>query len=156
MSRSYGLEVRRQVIELARAGTKVKQLASTFQMCDATIYNWLKQDYLPAARACRRPQADPPVGDRAGGRPESERGVLWTSEAWTLRDKLIGTLMIPGGLTTVLVASVMTASGGASGRGQSSSGDTLSIALFVLVAIAPIITAVYLARRANTGRYRPT
>jgi len=82
--------------------------------------------------------------------------VLWTSEAWTLRDKLIGTLMIPGGLTTVLVASVMTASGGASGRGQSSSGDTLSIALFVPVAIAPIITAVYLARRANTGRYRPT
>jgi len=82
--------------------------------------------------------------------------LLWTSEAWTLRDKLIGTLVLPGGLTTILVASVMTLSGGASGRGQSSSSNTLGIALFVLVAIAPIITAVYLARRANTGRYRPS
>jgi len=39
MPRSYGLEVRRQVIELARAGTKVTQLASTFQMSDATVYD---------------------------------------------------------------------------------------------------------------------
>lgn len=33
-----------QVIELARSGTKVTQLAETFGMSDATIYNWLKQD----------------------------------------------------------------------------------------------------------------
>jgi len=51
MSRSYGLEVRRQVIELARAGTKVKQLASTFQMCDATIYNPLKQERIDRGEA---------------------------------------------------------------------------------------------------------
>ncbi len=37
-------EVRHQVIELARSGTKVAQLAVTFGMSDATIYNWLKQD----------------------------------------------------------------------------------------------------------------
>jgi transposase len=40
----YPEEVRRQVIELARSGTKVAQLAETFGMSDATIYNWLKQD----------------------------------------------------------------------------------------------------------------
>jgi transposase-like protein len=34
------------VIELARSGTKVAQLAATFGMSDATIYNWLKQDKI--------------------------------------------------------------------------------------------------------------
>ena len=46
MPRSYPPEVRRQVIELARAGTKVRQLARTFAMSDATIYSWLKQDRI--------------------------------------------------------------------------------------------------------------
>jgi transposase-like protein len=44
MPRKYPAEVRRQVIELARSGTKVAQLAAAFGMSDATIYNWLKQD----------------------------------------------------------------------------------------------------------------
>jgi transposase-like protein len=44
MPRKYSPEVRRQVVELARAGTKVSQLAATFGMTDATIYNWLKQE----------------------------------------------------------------------------------------------------------------
>lgn len=44
MPRKYAAEVRRQVIELARAGTSVKQLAATFEISEATIYNWLKQD----------------------------------------------------------------------------------------------------------------
>jgi transposase-like protein len=51
MPRSYPPEVRRQVIELARAGTKVKQLAKTFQMSDATIDNWLKQDRIDRGEA---------------------------------------------------------------------------------------------------------
>jgi transposase-like protein len=50
MPRSYPPEVRRQVVELARAGTKVRQLAKTFAMSDATIYNWLKQDRARPAR----------------------------------------------------------------------------------------------------------
>jgi transposase len=37
---------RHQVIELARSGTKVAQLAETFGMSDATIYNWLKQERI--------------------------------------------------------------------------------------------------------------
>ena len=44
MPRRYPAEVRRQVIELARSGTKIAQLTETFGMSDATIYNWLKQD----------------------------------------------------------------------------------------------------------------
>lgn len=44
MPRRYSPEVRRQVVELARAGTKVSQLAATFGMTDATIYSWLKQE----------------------------------------------------------------------------------------------------------------
>lgn len=46
MPRRYPLEVRRQVVELARSGTRVKQLAATFGVSDATIYNWLKQDRI--------------------------------------------------------------------------------------------------------------
>jgi transposase len=44
MPHSYPPEVRRQVIELARAGTRVAQLSVTFGMTEATIYNWLRQD----------------------------------------------------------------------------------------------------------------
>lgn len=44
MPRSYAPEVRRQVVELARTGTRVKQLVRTFGMTGATTYNWLKQD----------------------------------------------------------------------------------------------------------------
>ena len=51
MPRNYPPEVRRQVVELARAGTKVKQLATTFAMSDATIYNWLKQDRIDRGEA---------------------------------------------------------------------------------------------------------
>lgn len=46
MPRKYPPEVRRQVIELARSGTRVKQLAATFAVAEVTIYNWLKQDRI--------------------------------------------------------------------------------------------------------------
>jgi transposase-like protein len=46
MPRKYSPEVCRQVVELARAGAKVPQLAATFGMTDATIYNWLKQEKI--------------------------------------------------------------------------------------------------------------
>ena len=39
MPRKYSPEVRHQVVELARTGMKVSQLAATFGMTDATIYN---------------------------------------------------------------------------------------------------------------------
>ena len=43
---SYPPEMRRQVIELARSGTRVKQLALTFAISEATVYNWTKQDEI--------------------------------------------------------------------------------------------------------------
>ena len=46
MPRSYPPEVRRQVTELAMAGTRVKQLAATFGISEATIYNWLRQERI--------------------------------------------------------------------------------------------------------------
>lgn len=44
MPRRYPAEIRRQVLELARSGTRVPQLAATFGMSEATIYNWLRQE----------------------------------------------------------------------------------------------------------------
>lgn len=46
MPRRYPPEMRRQVIELARSGTGVKQLAATFAVSEATIYNWTKQEKI--------------------------------------------------------------------------------------------------------------
>ncbi|MBV9804785.1 MAG: transposase [Solirubrobacterales bacterium] len=43
MPRRYPPELRRQVIELARSGTRVAQLADTFGMSAVSIYNWLKE-----------------------------------------------------------------------------------------------------------------
>jgi transposase-like protein len=41
MPSRYSAETRRQVVDLARSGTRVAQLAETFGMSEATIYNWL-------------------------------------------------------------------------------------------------------------------
>ena len=46
MPSSYPPELRRQVVELARAGTRVAMLADTFGMSEVTVYNWLKQDRI--------------------------------------------------------------------------------------------------------------
>ena len=46
MPRRYPPQMRRQVIELARSGTRVKQLVATFQVSEATVYNWIKQDKI--------------------------------------------------------------------------------------------------------------
>jgi transposase-like protein len=46
MPSRYPAETRRQVVDLARSGTRVAQLAETFGMSEATIYNWLKQERI--------------------------------------------------------------------------------------------------------------
>jgi Homeodomain-like domain len=43
MPSRYPVETRKQVVELARTGTRVAQLAETFGASEATIYNWLKR-----------------------------------------------------------------------------------------------------------------
>jgi transposase len=46
MPSRYPVETRRQVVALARTGTRVAQLAETFGVSEATIYNWLEQDRI--------------------------------------------------------------------------------------------------------------
>lgn len=96
--------------------------------------------------------------------------LLWSSRVWTVRDKWIGTLLIPGGyaIVPVILLSIGTTSSGGSCSGQgaevvsgrivkaatmhctgSGSGTSvLAIVLIVAVLIAPLASAVYLGRRA--------
>lgn len=93
--------------------------------------------------------------------------MLWASRAWTLRDKLIGTLVIPGGYATTLYlflsASGTTSSSACITRfvhgharttctGSADHSTALATGLHVLLAVvvvaAPLASAVYLLRRA--------
>jgi HAAS len=100
--------------------------------------------------------------------------LLWSSRLWTTRDKLIGTLIVPGGIATALLVVLLTAttrrckgfttvnpSTGAVGRasmhctpsgGPSAATTGLQIALLVFVVLGPVVSAVYLARRARAKR----
>jgi hypothetical protein len=94
--------------------------------------------------------------------------LLWTSRAWTTGEKVIGTLVVPGGLASavylgLLAGSGETCFGGAlHGPGGATShlvthctGATttldhvLAAILFAFLVLAPIGTAVFLARRAR-------
>jgi transposase len=46
MPSRYPAELRRQVVDLARSGTRVAQLSETFGMTGATIYSWIKQEKI--------------------------------------------------------------------------------------------------------------
>ena len=87
--------------------------------------------------------------------------LLWSSRAWTTREKWIGTLVVPGGLaTSVLIGLIAIGAptkklcrviaGGVqhctNAPGQST--PILGVAVFALLVLAPIATSVYLARRA--------
>jgi uncharacterized membrane protein len=85
--------------------------------------------------------------------------LLWSSRAWTIRDKLIGTLIVPGGLATAVVAlldlgTVQTCTSFNGGVQHCSPGPStihsiISIVVFAFLVLGPIFTAVYLARRAR-------
>ena len=97
----------------------------------------------------------PVVGWLAGA------ALLWSSRAWDRRDKLAGTLLPPGGynllLALALVADVVTCVRvtDASGRVVSDTcpddpaawSQSLALALAAVLALLPLLTAVYLARR---------
>jgi uncharacterized membrane protein len=88
--------------------------------------------------------------------------LLWSSPVWTTRDKWIGTLIIPGGLmlpvylfiTPSQVCSTFTDSSGQVISSTCSDPSGLShillLVAFALMVAAPIVTAIYLARRAST------
>jgi uncharacterized membrane protein len=100
--------------------------------------------------------------------------LLWISDVWTTRDKLIGTLVPPGGyLTAFVIIPVATLSiagpvcqswSGTDSLGHVTSGTTcpqglaavlisvLGIALLVFLLVGPIVTAAYLAFRLRRAR----
>jgi hypothetical protein len=88
--------------------------------------------------------------------------LLWISDAWTTRDKVIGTLIVPGGLLVPLGLGLAASGSGScveisSGGGSTTArncvgegtgtGDILKIALIALLVLAPLATTAYLARR---------
>jgi uncharacterized membrane protein len=89
--------------------------------------------------------------------------LLWVSDAWDRRDKLIGTLVVPGGLLLplALLTVAVSAEGGSCGTPVSTGGATgeaacvdgsggtnlLALIATVLLLLAPLATTAYLARR---------
>jgi hypothetical protein len=85
--------------------------------------------------------------------------LLWLSDAWTTRDKLIGTLVVPGGLALpgLLAVGVGTSSETCTSRfggaAQTCTSDpagfwhVAAIVGLVVLALAPFATTVYLSRR---------
>jgi uncharacterized membrane protein len=88
--------------------------------------------------------------------------LLWISSAWTARQKLLGTLIVPGGLALPLGLLVLATSSatcvqvpvaGAPNPIACSSGgsgsETLGTIVVILLAFASVATVAYLARRMN-------
>lgn len=73
--------------------------------------------------------------------------ALWSSRCWNTWEKLLGTLVVPGGWVTALWALVIVASPGS----PSSTGrQILDVVLFAFFVLGPLFSAVFLARRAKT------
>lgn len=111
--------------------------------------------------------------------------LLWSSSLWTRRDKLLGTLVVPGGLATGLfllsiaaidgggrvctsfgsafrvgphspTPAVSTAVGRMTCTGGPSTVELVGIAIgFAILLIAPIATSIYLGRRLNKHKRAP-
>lgn len=92
--------------------------------------------------------------------------LLWISDAWNTRDKIIGTLVVPGGLAGALGVG-LAASGGQGGScgpvevtvapapcatAAASVGNVVGLILAVLLVAAPIVTAIYLSLRLRQVR----
>lgn len=88
--------------------------------------------------------------------------LLWMSDRWSMRDKLIGTLLWPGGLGVFLIAGAagppgMSAiqecdySGACTAVGSSSPGTPwwILVPLVAALVIVPILTSIHLVRSAK-------
>ena len=88
--------------------------------------------------------------------------LLWVSDAWDRRDKLIGTLIVPGGLLLpVALLTMATSAGGGCSTPVPTSGtpeaaacidgsggiNVLSLIGVTVLLLAPVVTTAYLARR---------
>ena len=84
--------------------------------------------------------------------------LLWSSRAWNARDKLIGMLIIPGGIATAFAALLVLGTAQectSNGRvqhctpGPSTGHEIISWIVLAVCVLGPICTSVYLARRAR-------
>jgi hypothetical protein len=64
--------------------------------------------------------------------------MLWTSDTWDRKDKLLGTLVLPGGLFGLVVLLTLPT--------DSPLPPAVSIPLFLVLLVAPIVTAIHLDR----------
>jgi hypothetical protein len=91
--------------------------------------------------------------------------LLWASDAWTTREKLVGTLLVPGGLVPAFL--ILTGAIGGYSEGCTSTGDPATgaeldvvctggpslaariawIAVFLVCVVGPFFTTAFLARR---------
>jgi hypothetical protein len=84
--------------------------------------------------------------------------LLWRSRAWTPRDKLIGTLVIPGGLAYVMyvaVDAVLLVTDGCGPVDGCSVGlyiDPVWAVVLAAMTVLPLASAIYLAIRADLTR----
>ena len=87
--------------------------------------------------------------------------LLWSSRNWNVKEKWLGTLVVPGGWASIWFVLLTTVTGGqtCSGvgggpqhcTGGPSTGQTiLDSALFAFFVLGPLFTAVFLAHRAKT------
>ncbi len=78
--------------------------------------------------------------------------LLWASARWTTRDKVIGTLVVPGGLAVAawsLLFASSTSVCSPDGTCQTSGTPAgVAVTLALVGTIGPIVSAVYLLRRA--------
>ena len=90
--------------------------------------------------------------------------LLWASEAWTTRDKLIGTFVVPFGLVPLLYAMTFSLAPAESCSGEidpqtgatlsevctggsSLAGEIAAGVVFLVLLVGPFFTTIYLARR---------
>lgn len=85
--------------------------------------------------------------------------LLWTSRVWSVRDKLLGTLVLPGGWIAVPIVLIAGASAqtctGASTATHCTGSSPTSVGVWVLLAavvVLPLITGTVLALRARAAR----
>jgi hypothetical protein len=77
--------------------------------------------------------------------------LLWSSDVWSTRQKIIGTLVVPGGLFTALFLFTVPVSAGE----PSDLSLLVGRLLFVVLIVAPIATCVYLGRSLSHARGGP-
>jgi Protein of unknown function (DUF1700) len=85
--------------------------------------------------------------------------LLWSSSAWTTGEKLIGTLLVPGGLVLPLGLLVVgTSAGGCSSPvggplecSPSNGTPFLGVGLAIVLFLTPLLTTAFLAHRMRKG-----